>query len=392
MSKTVILAYSGGLDTSVCVKWLADRGWRVVAFMANVGQGDPSSAAIRRAKAAGAAQVTVRDVRREFLTEYCWPALKADAVYEGQYLLATALSRPLIAKHLVDVAHRAGARAIAHGCTGKGNDQVRFEVTSRILDPSLEILAPVREWEFRSREQEIEYALKHRIPIDVSKRSPYSIDQNLWGTSIESGVLENPWTEPPADTFRSIRAPQRAAAKAATVVVGFTRGVPTHLNGRRLGEIALVERLNALGAAHAVGRSDVIESRVVGIKSREVYEAPAGTILLTAHQELERLVCDRELLKFKQEVAITYAHLIYAGLWFTPLKKALDAFVNATQQRATGEVRLKLYKGSCQVVGRRSRYGLYRERLATYSAQDDFDQRTARDFIKLYGLAYEGSG
>jgi argininosuccinate synthase len=390
--KTVILAYSGGLDTSVCVKWLARRGWRVVAFMANVGQGDPSAAAIRRAKAAGAERVIVRDLRREFLTDYCWPALKAHAVYEGEYLLATALSRPLIATHLVDVAHRMGAAAVAHGCTGKGNDQVRFEVTARILDPSLALVAPVREWEFRSREEEIEYARRHRIPIDVTKRSPYSIDQNLWGTSIESGVLENPWTEPPPDTYRSIRAPQRAASRLARVTVGFTKGEPTHLNGRRMAPVALVERLNALGAVHGIGRSDMIESRIVGIKSREVYEAPAAAILLAAHRELERLVLDRELLRFKQEVAAAYAGLVYAGLWRTPLKAALDAFVNETQRRVTGEVRLALYKGSCRVVGRRSPHGLYRERLATYSAKDQFDQRAAAGFIKLFGLPYEGSG
>lgn len=390
MSRTVVLAYSGGLDTSVCVKWLTERGDRVVAFMANIGQGDPSSAAIKRAKVAGASRVVVRDLRREFLTGYCWPALKANAVYEGKYLLATALSRPLIAKHLVEVAHQAKASAIAHGCTGKGNDQVRFEVTARILDPHLSILAPVREWAFRSREEEIEYARRHHIPIDVSKRSPYSIDQNLWGTSIEAGVLENPWTEPPADTYRSIRSPERSAARPSVVSVGFERGVPTYLNGRRMPPIRLVERLNAIGSMHGIGRSDMIESRVVGIKSREVYEAPAGTVLLEAHQELERLVLDRQLLQYQQGIAAKYAELIYSGLWCTPLKRALDAFVDTTQQRVSGVVRLKLLKGSCRVVGRKSPYGLYRERLATYSAKDQFDQRAAEGFIKLFGLPYEG--
>ncbi|MBI3320892.1 MAG: argininosuccinate synthase, partial [Candidatus Omnitrophica bacterium] len=245
---TVVLAYSGGLDTSVCVKWLSERGYRVICFMANVGQGEPAARAIKRAKLAGASRVMVRDLRDEFLTEYCWPALQAHAVYEGKYLLATALSRPLIATHLVEVAHRVGAKAIAHGCTGKGNDQVRFEVTARILDPSLEILAPVREWEFRSREEEIAYAARYRIPVDVSTRSPYSIDQNLWGTSIEAGVLENPWTEPPADTYRSIRSPERAAARPGEVTIGFSRGIPTQVNGKRCAPIPLIERLNALGA------------------------------------------------------------------------------------------------------------------------------------------------
>jgi argininosuccinate synthase len=390
--KTVVLAYSGGLDTSVCVKWLADRGYRVVCFMANVGQGDPSAAAVARAKTAGASAVVVRDLRREFVADYVWPALQAHAVYEGGYLLATALSRPLIAKHLVDVAHVQRASAVAHGCTGKGNDQVRFEVTVRILDPRLAIIAPVREWAFRSRDEEIEYARRHRIPIDVTKRSPYSIDQNLWGTSIESGVLENPWTAPPADTYRSIRPPRRAAARPAAVTVDFARGVPARVNGRRLDGVRLIERLNAMGARHGIGRSDMIESRVVGIKSREVYEAPAGAILLAAHQELERLVCDRELLFVKQSLSATYARLVYAGLWFTPLKQALDAFVRRTQRRVTGTVRLTLFKGACQVTGRRSPHSLYRERLATYSAKDAFDQRAAEGFIKLYGLAYEGQG
>ena len=391
MSRTIVLAYSGGLDTSVAVKWLTERNHRVIAFMANVGQGDPTSEAIRRAKVAGAATVVVRDLRREFITGYCFPALQAHAVYEGAYLLATALSRPLIAKHLVDVAHAHKARAIAHGCTGKGNDQVRFEVTARILDPSLEILAPVREWEFRSREDEIRYALRHKIPINVTKRSPYSIDENLWGTSIESGVLENPWTEPPADTYRSVRPPERSAARAGYATISFTRGVPTSLNGRRLAPVALIERLNALGSTHGIGRSDMMESRVVGIKSREVYESPAAAILLASHAELERLVLDRELLRVKAGFAETYAHLIYTGFWFTPLKGALDAFVRETQRRVTGEVRVKLFKGSCRVVGRRSPQSLYRERLATYSAKDQFDQSLAAGFIKLLGLPYEGS-
>jgi argininosuccinate synthase len=392
MSKTIVLAYSGGLDTSVCVKWLAQRGWRVVCFMANVGQGDPAPAAIRRAKIAGASRVIVRDLRREFLSEYCWPALKAHAVYEGKYLLATALSRPLIAAHLVDVAHRVRATAVGHGCTGKGNDQVRFEVTARILDPSLQIVAPVREWEFKSREAEIDYAHRHRIPIDVSKRSPYSIDQNLWGTSIEAGVLEDPWTAPPADTYRSIRHPRKAAASPEIVTIGFAKGAPAAVNGKRMEPVALVERLAALGGRHSIGRSDMIESRVVGIKSREVYEAPAAAILLEAHQELERMVMDRELLAFKQEIAATYARLIYSGLWFSPLRRALDAFVQHSQRRMDGEVRLQLYKGSCQAIGRRSRHGLYRERLATYSARDQFDQRASAGFIKVFGLPYEGQG
>ncbi len=281
---------------------------------------------------------------------------------------------------------------MAHGCTGKGNDQVRFEVTTRILDPSLEIIAPVREWEFKSREEEIDYALANRIPIDVTKRKSYSIDENLWGTSIESGVLEDPWVEPPADTYRSVLAPQKASGKPGYVTVGFTAGIPARLNGKKLDSVSLVKKLNALAGLHGVGRSDMIESRMVGIKFREVYEAPAGTVLLKAHEELQRLVLDRELLQFKQTISIKYAQLIYAGLWFTPLKRSLDAFIDATQKRVTGEVRLKLYKGTCQVVGRKSPYGLYQASLATYSAGDTFDQSHAEGFIKLFGLPYEGSG
>ncbi len=392
MKKTVVLAYSGGLDTSVCVKWLTQRGYRVIAFMANVGQGDPSPAAVTRAKVAGAAQVIVRDLRREFVTDYCWPALKANAVYEGKYLLATALSRPLIAKHLVEVAHQVKAKAVSHGCTGKGNDQVRFEVTARILDPLLTIIAPVREWEFRSRDEEIDYARRHRIPIDVTKRSSYSIDQNVWGTSIESGVLEKPWVEPPADTYRSIRSPERSAARAEYATIGFTRGIPVQLNGKRYEPVKLVKRLNVIGGAHGGGRSDMIESRVVGIKSREVYEAPGGTILLEAHQELEGMVLDRALLSVKRGMAMKYAELVYEGLWFTPLKRALDVFVNETQRHVTGAVRVKLFKGTCQVVGRTSAHSLYQEKLATYSAKDQFDQSASEGFIKLFGLPYEGRG
>ena len=392
MSKTVVLAFSGGLDTSVCVKWLVDRGYKVVCFMADVGQGEPSAMAVKRGKIAGASQIIVRDLRKAFVTDYCWPSLKAQAVYEGGYLLATALSRPLIAEHLVEVAHKAGAFAVAHGCTGKGNDQVRFEVTTRILDPKLEIIAPVREWEFKTREEEIDYALSCGIPVDVNKRSPYSIDENLWGTSIEAGVLENPWNEPPADTYRSIRSPEKTLSKAGYVTVRFAAGIPVSLDGKRYDPVALVKRANQLGALHGIGRSDMIESRMVGIKSREVYEAPGGTILLRAHEELERLVLDRELLQFKQGIAARYAQMVYAGLWFTPLKRSLDAFINDTQKHVTGEVRLKLYRATAQVVGRKSPYSLYKEKLATYSAGDQFDLSHAKGFIKLFGLPYEGAG
>lgn len=391
-SKRVVLAYSGGLDTSVCVRWLADRGHDVIAFMADVGQGESLRRLVSRAKTAGASQVLITDLRREFASDYVLPALQAHAIYEGKYLLATALSRPLIAKHLVDVAHHSRASTIAHGCTGKGNDQVRFEVTIRALDPALRILAPVREWEFRSREEEAAYAARHGISIDVAVKSPYSIDQNLWGVSIEAGALEDPWRQPSADSFRWLTVPARAPARPATVTVSFRQGVPVAINGRRLSLVRLIGQLNRLGAAHGIGRSDLIESRLVGIKSREVYEAPAATILFEAHAELERLVLDREVLHFKQLVALKYAELIYYGLWFTPLKIALDEFVRQTQRQVTGDVRLQLYKGTCQVIGRRSPFALYQKALATYAAEDRFDRTAAHGFIKLWGLPYEGAG
>ena len=390
-NKTVVLAYSGGLDTSVCVRWLADRGYRVIAFMADVGQGEALARLSKRARTAGASDVIIRDLREEFARDYVVPALKAHAVYEGRYLLATALSRPLIAKHLVDIAHRKHASAVAHGCTGKGNDQIRFEVTARALDPALEIIAPVRQWEFRSRQEQIAYATRHGISVDVTAKNPYSIDRNLWGLSVEAGALEDPWQEPPLDSFRMIRPPERAPAHGAHVVVDFDRGVPVRLNGKRMPLVTLIQRLNRIGAEHGVGRTDLIESRVVGIKSREVYEAPAATILFEAHAELERMVLDRDLLHVKQAVALKYAELVYAGLWVTPLKSALDAFVDQTQRRVSGAVRLKVFKGSCQVVGRTSPHALYRRHLATYGAEDRFDQRAAEGFIKLWGLPYEGS-
>ena len=430
MSRTIVLAYSGGLDTSVCVRWLTDRGWRVIAFMADVGgeasslaaggtssvgspatantslpdrtlparspartvpARSPAPALIQRAKIAGAVKVVVKDLREEFAREYVLPALSAHAVYEGKYLLATALSRPLIAKHLVEVAHAHGAQAVGHGCTGKGNDQVRFEVSIRALDPSLQIVAPVREWEFRSREDELTYAAAHRIPVDITKRSPYSIDQNLWGLSIEAGALEDPWTEPPLDSFRWLRPPGKTPVRGATLTIGFRAGQPVSVNGRTMPLVKLIQQLNTIGALHGVGRSDVIESRVVGIKSREVYEAPAAHILLEAHAELERLVLDRELLHFKQAMALKYAELVYYGLWFTPLKAALDAFVRETQRRISGTVRLTVQHGNCRVTGRASPHALYQRRLATYGEDDQFDQRAAEGFIKLWGLPYERS-
>ena len=384
----VVLAYSGGLDTSVCVKWLTQRGHDVIAFMADVGQGGDFAKLSRRARGAGASRVVVHDLTVEFARDFVMPALQANAVYEGKYLLATALSRPLIAKHLVDVAHQFNAQAIAHGCTGKGNDQVRFETTVMALDGRLQIIAPVREWELTTRESEIAYAKTHRIPVDVTKKSPYSLDENLWGTSIECGVLENPWREPPLDTHRSVRPIAKTPAVPAFIEIGFQRGVPVQLNGKQLALVSLIRRLNELAGTHSVGRSDLVENRLVGIKSREVYEAPGARVLLEAHEELERLVLDRELYHFKQALSVKYAEMVYYGLWFTPLKEALDAFVHQTQRRVTGTVRVKLHRGTCVAVGRRSPHSRYRRHLATYGKGDQFNQRLAEGFIKLWALPY----
>ena len=388
MGSRVVLAYSGGLDTSVCVKWLTQRGHEVIAFMADVGQGGDFARLSRRARGAGASRVVVRDLTAEFAKDFITPALQANAVYEGKYVLATALSRPLIAKHLVEVAHQFRAQVVAHGCTGKGNDQVRFETTVMALDGRLQIIAPVREWELTTRESEIAYAKQHHIPIDVTKKSPYSLDENLWGTSIECGVLEDPWREPPADTHRSVRPIAKTPAAPAFVEIGFQRGVPVQLNGKKLGLVPLIRRLNALGGTHGVGRSDLVENRLVGIKSREVYEAPGARILLEAHEELERLVLDRELYHFKQAIALKYAELVYYGLWFTPLKTALDAFIKQTQRHATGTVRVRLHRGTCVAVGRRSPHSRYRQQLATYGQGDQFDQHLAEGFIRLWALPY----
>ncbi len=387
--KKVVLAYSGGLDTSVAIKWFKDKGYEVVAYMADVGQEKTTKAAIERAKVAGASKVVVRDLKKRFVDEYIWPALKAGAVYEGRYTLATALSRPLIAAEQVKVAHEEKATAVGHGCTGKGNDQVRFEVTIQALDSSLEILAPLRKWEFKSREDEIRYAEKHGIPIDVSKKSPFSIDKNIWGVSVEAGVLEDPNTEPPLESFQWTRGAEKRNPKERIIEIGFEKGVPVSLNGRKMDSLKLILELNDLGAEYGIGRMDMIENRLVGIKSRETYEAPAATMLIQAHQDLESLVLDRELLHYKQGISHKYAELVYYGLWFTPLREALDAFIATTQKKVTGHVRLKLRKYSSHVVGRRSPYSRYNESLATYSAKDKFDQKLAKGFIDLWALPYK---
>lgn len=386
--KKVVLAYSGGLDTSCAIKWLKDRGYDVVAYIGDVGQGEDYAQLEKRALKTGASRVYVGDLKQEFIDDFILPTLQANASYEGKYLLATALTRPLIAKHLVEVAHREKANVIGHGCTGKGNDQVRFEVTAHILDPKLEIVAPVREWEFKSREEEIDYAKRHNIPLNVTKKKVYSIDKNLWGISIECGVLEDPFVEPSGDAYQLTVAPEDAPNKPTYIEVGFHKGVPIKINGKKMELAELIAKLNEIAGKNSIGRVDMVENRLVGIKSREIYEFPAATCLYIAHKDLESLVMDRELLHFKQSLEYKYAELVYYGLWYTPLKRSLDAFIKETQKNVTGTVRLKLYKGNCVVVARKSPESLYREELATYTKKDKFDQKLAEGFIRLWGLPF----
>jgi len=391
--KKVVLAYSGGLDTSCIVRWLTEKGYEVVCFVADLGQGlgqgESFEAIEERALAAGASKVYIRNLQEEFIDDFIIPALKANAVYEGKYLLATALGRPLIAKYLVQIAHKEKAGAVAHGCTGKGNDQVRIEVAVGILDPRLEIIAPVREWEFKSREDEIEYALKHNIPIHVTKKKPYSVDRNIWGVSIEAGVLENLEQEPPEDAYMITKSPTHSSSYPRYIEVTFEKGIPKKIDGKVFKLKNLINYLNEVGGQFGVGRSDMVENRLVGIKSREVYEAPAATILYTAHKELEALVLDRELAHFKEMISLKYAELVYYGLWFSALKEALDGFVEKTQKQVSGTIKLRLSKGACVAVGRKSRNSLYKKELSTYGKEDKFDQKLAEGFIKLWGMPYK---
>jgi argininosuccinate synthase len=393
MMKKVVLAYSGGLDTSCIVRWLKERGYEVICFVADLGQGlgqgESFEAIEARALAAGASKVYIRDLQDEFIRDFILPALKANAVYEGKYLLATALGRPLIAKYLVQIAHKEKATAVAHGCTGKGNDQVRLEVAVGILDPRLEIIAPVRDWEFKSREEEIDYALKYNIPIDVTKKKPYSVDRNIWGISIEAGILENLEQEPPEDAYLITKSPTHTSSYPRYLEVTFAKGLPTKIDGKLMQLKNIINYLNEVGGQFGVGRSDMVENRLVGIKSREIYEAPAGTILYAAHKELEALVLDRELAHFKEMISLKYAELVYYGLWFSALKEALDGFVEKTQKLVSGTIRLRLSKGSCVVVGRKSANSLYKKELSTYGKEDKFDQRLAEGFIKLWGMPYK---
>ncbi len=387
--KKVVLAYSGGLDTSVAIRWLMEKGYTVIAYLADVGQGGSLSKAKNRALRIGAKKVIIGNLKKEFVTDFIFPALKANAVYEGKYFLATALSRPLIGKALVESAKNQRALFIAHGCTGKGNDQVRFEVTAMSLDPKLKIIAPVREWDLPTREAEIRYAKMHNIPVDVTKKKPYSIDKNLWGASIESGKLEDPWFEPKEDVYQMTQSLSKAPSKAIYMNIYFEKGVPVKINGKKLRQVELMNKLNEIGGKCSIGRTDLIENRLVGIKSREIYEAPAAVILLEAHKALEQLTLDKETLHFKEIVSLKYSRLIYEGLWYTPLKEALDKFIDRTQTNVTGTVRMKLLKGHAIPVGRKSPNSLYKKELATYGKGDIFDKSLAKGFIEIWGLPYK---
>jgi argininosuccinate synthase len=386
VSEKVVLAYSGGLDTSVAIKWLQEKfDMDVITFTVDVGNERDFSAVKEKALKVGAIKAVVKDAKKIFVDHFVFPALQADAIYEGQYPLATALSRPLMAMLLVDIALEEEASAVAHGCTGKGNDQVRFEVSVNALAPKLKIIAPAREWKM-TREQTIKYAQRHGIPVPVTIASPYSIDENLWGKSIECGILEDPWVEPPDDAYTWTKSPDEAPDKPAYVEVDFEKGIPVALNGKKVGGARLIQQLNELAGKHGVGRIDHVENRLVGIKSREIYEAPAATVLLKAHQALEALTLSKEQLRFKQRVAIEYADLIYNGLWFTSLHQDLAAYVKSSQRFVTGTVRVKLFKGNCNIVGRKSPYSLYSFGLATYDKGDQFDQSASPGFIHIWGL------
>jgi argininosuccinate synthase len=387
MSEKVVLAYSGGLDTSIIIPWLIENyGCEVIAMVGDVGQGDDMQEVAEKAKKTGATKVVVEDLREEFVHDYVFPAVKAGAVYEHKYLLGTSLARPVIAKAQVEVALREGATAVAHGCTGKGNDQVRFEHAFQALAPQLKIIAPWREWTIKSREDAIDYAEARNIPITASREKIHSRDRNLWHLSHEGGELEDPANAPLESTWQWTVSPQAAPDKQELVEIEFVGGVPVAVNGQQLSPAALVGELNAIGARNGVGRVDLVENRFVGIKSRGCYETPGGTLILTAQRELESLCLDRELLHYKQQVSLKYAELVYFGLWFTPLRESLDAFINSTQQNVTGTVKLGLYKGNVNTLSRKSPFSLYRTDIASFTMGDSYDQKDAEGFIRILGL------
>jgi argininosuccinate synthase len=387
MAKKVVLAYSGGLDTSIIIPWLNENyGMDVIAMIADVGQCEDLEAVVAKAYDTGAKKAVVRDLRSEFVRDFVWPTVKAGAVYEDKYLLGTSIARPVIAKHQVEVALEEGAEALAHGCTGKGNDQVRFEHAFQALAPDLKVIAPWREWTLKSREDCLDYAEAHGIQVTASRTKIHSRDRNLWHVSHEGGELEDAGNAPLASTWTTTKSPQEAPDLEEVVEIGFEKGVPVSVDGMHIEPVQLVELLNEIGARNAIGRIDLVENRFVGMKSRGCYETPGGTLIVAAHRELEALTLDREVAHYKQHVALKYAELVYFGLWFTPLREALDSFVETTQQNVSGGVKLALYKGNVSVVGRKSDYSLYSNDLSSFTMGDTYDQKDAKGFIQILGL------
>lgn len=385
--KKVVLAYSGGLDTSIIVPWLRENyHCDVICFTADLGQAEELDGLEEKAIKTGASKLIIRDLREEFLTDFVFPTLQSGAIYERTYLLGTSFARPVISKHLVEIAETEGAQAIAHGCTGKGNDQVRFELTAMALNPKLQVIAPWREWNIRSREDALEYAAAHNVPVTSSRKSIYSRDRNLFHLSHEGGPLEDPWNEPSEDMYVLTKSPMDAPDEPTDVEINFEKGIPVGIDGEKLAPVPLFTRLNELGSINGIGRVDMVENRLVGMKSRGVYETPGGTILRAAHQALESICLDKQVMNFKDFIAVKYAELVYNGMWYTRLREALDAFVQETQQIVTGTVRVKLYKGNVIITGRKSPYSLYREDYASFGHMDIYDQRDAKGFINLIGL------
>jgi argininosuccinate synthase len=385
--KKVVLAYSGGLDTSIIIPWLNENyGMDVIAMIADVGQGDDLDAVVAKAYETGAKKAVVRDLREEFLREYVFPTVRAGAVYEDKYLLGTSMARPIIAKHQVLVAQEEGAVAVSHGCTGKGNDQVRFEHAYQALAPELQVIAPWREWDLKSREDCLDYAEAHHVPVAASRAKIHSRDRNLWHLSHEGGELEDAGNAPLPTTWIWTRSPQEAPDREETVEIGFEDGTPVSLNGQRMGPVPLLEMLNGIGARNAVGRTDIVENRFVGMKSRGIYETPGGTLIVAALRELEALTLERELKHYKQQIALKYAEIVYYGLWFTPLREALDAFVEKAEQNVTGSVALTLYKGNVNIASRRSEFALFSEELSSFTMGASYDQKDAAGFIRILGL------
>jgi argininosuccinate synthase len=387
MVKRVVLAYSGGLDTSVIIPWLKENyQCEVIAMAGDVGQGEELEGLQEKAIKTGASKLYIEDLKEEFIRDYIWPTLRAGAIYERKYLLGTSMARPVLAKHQVEIALKEGADAVSHGCTGKGNDQVRFELTYKALAPHLKVIAPWREWKIRSREDAIDYAHQHNVPIRATKEKNYSEDRNIWHLSHEGGILEDPDQEPEDSMWKLTASPEAAPAQPRYVEIGFEKGTPVSIDNERLGPVDLVNLVNCIGGENAIGRIDLVENRLVGMKSRGTYETPGGTLLVQAHRELESICLDKETLRIKDQLAIKYADLVYNGQWFTPLREALDRFVEATQENVTGVVRLKLYKGNIIVAGRTSPFSLYRGDLATFGEETVYNQKEAEGFINLFGL------